>query len=785
VDKLSEISEGSQSFRDHRFLRWELFVRSDGVKWLWWLIIIAAALLAAAWGFSVGLHDVFCGDRADSIVVLTSIGRAGGRLVTVSAAGLLLSGCQQFWTWMRLLDGSRIFPIDDMMPYFHKVLAIICGIGAAVHTVFVGAIYIIRFVRGVPGMDLKMCVFAPGVCYLQELITGILLATAFFTMLALPFFRVRDGIWQIFWKHHLVMIWFIYVLLIVHGCHKGDLFTIYSVGPVMLVYIVDVVVRIRHKAMKNPNRNCTVTDCGNNVMEVSLEKPWPYKPGMYARICIPALGEHEYHPFTIASAPHEPNGRMSFYVKVLGDWTQKLQDLVSDAGGTISTPIKIAGPFGSPSMHWDQFDHILIVAGGIGATPINSIVRDIILHRRGSDDMDTKSMPSDIECGDVHEISSNGCNAGGADSGYSQSPLDFARLFDIHLMKSFSASRTSCSKLFYALLILEWSTLGIVLQIIWNFSVYLVSHVETFVYDYVDYDSRRSQYVAVIIVSLRLLHATWHQFSYIASAIDIACNSELRRRSKLIAVLAWMMIVEGAVIACMAFELFALNNLDHFSTSGPVCNSPTRSQRFVCGGTGGPNDPLTGECSFGSHEVFGYDFTNLGTRGILLIRLPYLLMLMQLVVRLAFVLHSSRSYARPVRKDPIQPKSLSVVWSGQSIAGFEWFRASLEELGNLMATQFKGFVQLHTTREAPAESTAGHVQLLAGRPHWKDVVARAVAHASATSACKGNPMLGVFFCGPATIGQDLAKACAEHMESELDMATGGEKTTIAFFEETF
>ena len=77
----------------------------------------------------------------------------------------------------------------------------------------------------------------------------------------------------------------------------------------------------------------------------------------------------EPHPFTISSAPHEHNLRLS--IKSSGDWTQHLHDHLQPGAGAF-----VDGPYGEfnykkggPRQVW--------IAGGIGITPFISWMRDL------------------------------------------------------------------------------------------------------------------------------------------------------------------------------------------------------------------------------------------------------------------------------------------------------------------------------------------------------------------------------------------------------------------------
>ena len=96
---------------------------------------------------------------------------------------------------------------------------------------------------------------------------------------------------------------------------------------------------------------------------VELSTPWPgHRPGQFAFVTFdPAEGAH---PFTIASADHG-DGRLTFQIKALGDYTRRLSEQVS-----IGQNITVEGPYGR--FEWARHRgnaRQIWIAGGIGVTP--------------------------------------------------------------------------------------------------------------------------------------------------------------------------------------------------------------------------------------------------------------------------------------------------------------------------------------------------------------------------------------------------------------------------------
>ncbi|KAG7395464.1 hypothetical protein PHYBOEH_003727 [Phytophthora boehmeriae] len=100
-----------------------------------------------------------------------------------------------------------------------------------------------------------------------------------------------------------------------------------------------------------------------------------FKAGQYVFLCVPSISSLQWHPFTIASSPSEP--MVTFHIKALGDWTRKL--LAAALGHDTASPfdVLVDGPYGSVSIDMENpstYSHFVLFSGGIGITPMRSIV---------------------------------------------------------------------------------------------------------------------------------------------------------------------------------------------------------------------------------------------------------------------------------------------------------------------------------------------------------------------------------------------------------------------------
>ena len=118
----------------------------------------------------------------------------------------------------------------------------------------------------------------------------------------------------------------------------------------------------------------SITPAGQNAVAVTLaarnSPTLAYLPGQFAFIRpLSARLPREEHPFTIASSPIQSK-LLQFVIGAKGDWTNQVDRLV------VGDPVRVDGPYGVFS-HIALADKgpVIMIAGGIGVTPMLSMLR--------------------------------------------------------------------------------------------------------------------------------------------------------------------------------------------------------------------------------------------------------------------------------------------------------------------------------------------------------------------------------------------------------------------------
>uniref|UniRef100_A0A6N2JX03 Uncharacterized protein n=1 Tax=Salix viminalis TaxID=40686 RepID=A0A6N2JX03_SALVM len=349
------------------------------------------------------------------------VAKGGAETLKFNMALILLPVCRNTITWLRNRTKLGVaVPFDDNLN-FHKVIAVGIAIGIGLHA---GAHLTCDFPRLIHATEEEYEPMKPyfgdeqpenywwfvkGVEGITGIVMIVLMAIAF--TLATPWFRRSrlnlpkplkklTGFNAFWYSHHLFVI--VYTLLVVHGVYLYLTKTwyqkttwMYLAVPVIL-YACERLIRAFRSSIRAV-KILKVAIYPGNVLALHMSKPqgFKYKSGQYMFVNCAAVSPFEWHPFSITSAPGDDH--LSVHIRTLGDWTRQLKTVFTkvclpppagksgllradmQGGNNPSLPkILVDGPFGAPAQDYKKYDVVLLVGLGIGATPMISIVKDII-----------------------------------------------------------------------------------------------------------------------------------------------------------------------------------------------------------------------------------------------------------------------------------------------------------------------------------------------------------------------------------------------------------------------
>jgi predicted ferric reductase len=286
-----------------------------------------------------------------------------GQIIGMTAATLLL--------WQLILSArfkilDHIFSLNKLY-IFHRINGVTIAVLAVLHPL---CVFAPEDIANIP-LELK---FWPE-------ILGASLLLSIWTITATGIWRRFLGLqFHLWWLAHRAATFMVAVILFVHVLYVSDAFT--SGLPRFVILLVAGIyglifcwVKLKpflHKRKAYTITNITKTAQNTYSVEVAPQQGniYQYLPGQFAFVSFQS--EHlspEEHPFTMSSSPTRPE-YIQFSIHCSGDWTRNISHLKTGDNAVLD------GPYGQFShvVHANQKE-IIMVAGGIGITPMLSMLR--------------------------------------------------------------------------------------------------------------------------------------------------------------------------------------------------------------------------------------------------------------------------------------------------------------------------------------------------------------------------------------------------------------------------
>ncbi|KAL7194064.1 hypothetical protein ACSBR2_025664 [Camellia fascicularis] len=394
-----------------------------------WILLLWFMAMAGLFAWKFNQYREMAAFEVMGYCLTTAKGAA--ETLKLNMALILLPVCRNMLTWLRSTRARHFIPFDDNIN-FHKIIACAIAIGVLLHA---GNHLICDFPRLVNSSPEKFATIATDFNNIHptykdllkgvEGVTGIsmvILMTIAFTLatrhfrknivkLPAPFNRLTG--FNAFWySHHLFGL--VYVLLLIHGTfvflvHKWyEKTTWMYISVPLFLYVAERSLRTCRSEQYSV-KILKVSVLPGDVFSLIVSKPngFKYKSGQYIFLQCPTISPFEWHPFSITSAPGDDY--LSVHIRTVGDWTQELKRVFTEDVGSASAigrakfgqlgnmdrrglpKLLVDGPYGAPAQDYKNYDVLLLVGLGIGATPFISILRDLLNNTRTEDQMDSNT----------------------------------------------------------------------------------------------------------------------------------------------------------------------------------------------------------------------------------------------------------------------------------------------------------------------------------------------------------------------------------------------------------
>ncbi len=309
---------------------------------------------------------------AEGAQPIALLGHALGVCASFDGALILVPMMRRLLTKVRATALGRVVPVDEAIEA-HKLVGHALFALAITHA----AAYVVAF-----GVGHGAATFAR-IFFLHRVgLTGSLLLVLFALMwiFSLSFIR-RGRRFELFFFTHLLYVgWF--ALAIAHA----PSFLLWA-GVPLLGFVAEQLWRLGRRGVATKVVTSQALRSGVTALELARPAGFEFSAGDYVFLRIPAIARHEWHPFTISSAPERAN--LGFHVRSLGNWSAALRRHVEgrrpagEAGGAGGAERPLAayvdGPYGSPSAHIFASRNVVLIGAGIGVTPFASVLESLLV----------------------------------------------------------------------------------------------------------------------------------------------------------------------------------------------------------------------------------------------------------------------------------------------------------------------------------------------------------------------------------------------------------------------
>jgi predicted ferric reductase len=194
----------------------------------------------------------------------------------------------------------------------------------------------------------------------------------FTAMGVLAYEPIRRKCFELFYYSHLVAAYALIPATLLHA-HAAWQYML----PSLTIWFIDRLIRLSRSSRRV--EGATLRAITNEYTEVRFTGGVAnFAAGQFVFINVPAVSMLEWHPFTLSS-----DGALTertLHIKNMGEgtFTARLNELAGRGHGeAVAVDCFVDGPYGAQRPDFDDFDAVLLVAGGIGITPCAAIAHQL------------------------------------------------------------------------------------------------------------------------------------------------------------------------------------------------------------------------------------------------------------------------------------------------------------------------------------------------------------------------------------------------------------------------
>jgi predicted ferric reductase/Ca2+-binding EF-hand superfamily protein len=291
---------------------------------------------------------------------LMQVGRATGSCIDFDGALILVPMMSRLLARLRASWLGRMIPIDDAVA-FHRIVGHALFALAIAHA----AAFVAAYVTGHAATPLPHLLFAT-----ERGVTGVSLLVVFAIMWSFALGPIRrSSRFELFYFTHLL-----YVAWLALAIAHAPSFLVLG-GVPLIGFAVEQLLRRSRRTPLTSVVSSVALRSGVVRLEVARPPGFAFSAGDYAFLRLPELAKHEWHPFTISSAPEDDT--LTFHVRSLGNWTSALRRRAESGPEGLTSVAYVDGPYGSPSAHIFRSKVAVLIGAGIGVTPFASVLESI------------------------------------------------------------------------------------------------------------------------------------------------------------------------------------------------------------------------------------------------------------------------------------------------------------------------------------------------------------------------------------------------------------------------